>query len=232
MEDARYIRQKDLIEREELLLQHITMIGLGAIGSSTALALGKMGVRQFMLFDPDDVGIENLAIQLFRNKDLGDPKVQAVWRRLMDEGDAPEVKAIAELFEGQPLPPDGPIIVGVDSLDARKTIWRMVPKKQTRLFIDARMGAEVAQIFAFDVTNRSERAQYAESLMGEPYQAPCTARGTVYCAFGIAAFITSYVKRWVMRQPFPFSWVFDFVNGVAYETDAQGIHLNHSAFTR
>jgi len=221
--DPRYVRQQDLINRDALLEEFVTLIGVGAIGSSTALALGKMGVKRFMLFDPDDVGVENLSIQLFRNLDLGELKVQAVANRLEAEADAPEVHMLAEKYEGQDLPPDGPIIVGVDSLDKRKAVWRHVPKKQPRLFIDARMGAEICQIFALDVTNKSDRARYAASLLGEPYQAPCTARGTVYCAFGIAAFITSYVKRWVMHEAFPFSWVFDFVNGVAYECDEQGI---------
>ena len=82
----RFIRQRDLLDRKRVEQLHVTQIGVGAIGSCTALSLAKLGISRFTLFDPQDVGVENLGNQLFRNDDLGKPKVEAVSARLFAEG--------------------------------------------------------------------------------------------------------------------------------------------------
>jgi len=218
----RFIRQRDLLDRKRVEQLHVTQIGVGAIGSCTALSLAKLGISRFTLFDPQDVGVENLGNQLFRNDDLGKPKVEAVSARLFAEGVISEVNPIKAMFEGQELPV-GPIILGVDSLEKRRKLWRGLPRVEGQLLIDARMGAEVAHIYAIDLGNPADRQRYVKSLQGEAHRASCTARGTVYTALGIGAFVTAHLKRWIMGQPTSFGWLYDFVNATAMPIDENGV---------
>ena len=58
------IRQFDLIP-EDVLGEPITIIGVGAIGSWTTLALAKMGFQNLTVFDDDKVSIENMNSQFY-----------------------------------------------------------------------------------------------------------------------------------------------------------------------
>ena len=72
---TRFLRQQDLCPVQALQDLHVTMVGCGAVGSFTALALSKMGVGSMTLYDPDTVEVHNLPVQMFTNADLGRPKV-------------------------------------------------------------------------------------------------------------------------------------------------------------
>ena len=72
-----YWRQLDILQPDDLV-RPITIIGVGGIGSPVALALTKMGCRRLTLFDPDTIEPHNLPNQLYRLRDVGRPKVEAL----------------------------------------------------------------------------------------------------------------------------------------------------------
>ena len=54
------------------------ILGCGAIGSSTAIQLARMGAKEITLYDFDEVEIQNVGVSQYFNSDVGDYKVDAL----------------------------------------------------------------------------------------------------------------------------------------------------------
>ena len=209
MNDTRYWRQLDVINQERLSVP-ITVIGCGAIGSFTVLALTKMGCSNITVYDDDLVSEHNLPNQFFREKDLGKPKVFAI-AEIAKEFDGFEVKPINRKFIDDKL--SGIVVVAVDSIDIRKNIWRRVkPYPLVEYYIDGRMGAEVGLIYAFNPADIDAVKNYEQSLhpSSESYPARCTERAIIYTVLGISCHICLTVKKYLMSQPVKEFQFFDF----------------------
>src|SRR3989338_7414179 len=76
-----YQRVRKLIDIETLKKKTVTIVGLGSLGSFTALLLAKNGVN-LNLIDFDKVSIENLSSQIYSRKDIGKYKVKAIAKYL------------------------------------------------------------------------------------------------------------------------------------------------------
>lgn len=64
----------------------ILIVGVGGLGVPAAWALARDGARHLTLVDPDPVELSNLARQvIFRDSDIGAPKVEVAARRLGEE---------------------------------------------------------------------------------------------------------------------------------------------------
>jgi len=63
----------------------ILIVGMGGLGAPAAIALARGGARRLILIDPDPVELSNLPRQvLYRESDIGAPKVEAAARRLRE----------------------------------------------------------------------------------------------------------------------------------------------------
>jgi molybdopterin/thiamine biosynthesis adenylyltransferase len=72
------------VARERLSRSRVLIVGLGALGTPTALQLASAGVGTLFLIDPDVVELSNLHRQiLYGMEDLGTSKVGAAERRLL-----------------------------------------------------------------------------------------------------------------------------------------------------
>jgi len=87
-ENTRYQRQMGLSGinqegQEKLINSSVLIVGLGGLGSISALYLASAGVGKLGLADPDLVNLDNLPRQtLYRERDLGRLKVEAAKDRL------------------------------------------------------------------------------------------------------------------------------------------------------
>src|SRR3990172_12168799 len=72
-----YQRQWDIVPMDALKKAHVTIVGVGGLGSFAALALAKMGVGTLTLVDGDTVEEHNVANQLYGPEQLGLLKVEA-----------------------------------------------------------------------------------------------------------------------------------------------------------
>ena len=193
--DNIFHRQLDILHPNDIR-EKVGIIGVGGIGSPTALVLTKMGIPDLTYWDDDNVEIHNLPNQLFRVEDMGNNKVNALTGLLREFG-----------FEGQRTNGerkrwDGDIkdimICAVDSMDTRIAIWEKIKNNRNcKLYVDGRMGAELMKIYAINPNSDEDVKFYERTLYpsSEAVELPCNARATFYNAFIIAGLIGSQVKK-------------------------------------
>src|SRR5512138_700999 len=114
-------RQMDIVTPTDLEKFPVTIIGVGGIGSPTALALSKMGVQNITIYDDDDVEDHNLPNQMYRISDLGKSKVEGT-RDICNDFAGLNIDIHKERFENQPI--SGIVISGVDTMKSREIIWK------------------------------------------------------------------------------------------------------------
>ncbi len=194
-------RQQDIADPAVLRAVGVDVVGVGAVGGMTAVTLAKMGVGRLRLFDPDIVETVNLACQMYALADLSVAKALAAQRLCRELGDA-EVEAVVGRGEDSVL--EGIVVLAVDSMVARRSIWerRIVSSPRVAWLIDARMGAETGTIYTVRPGLSSQRRMYEMSLYTdeEAMPLPCTGRAIIYNTLWIAALISRQVKRIAMRQ--------------------------------
>ena len=188
-------RQIDLIPLK-ILDEKITIIGAGATGSFTTLALAKMGFKNITVIDFDTVDIVNMSCQFYGFSDIGRPKVEALKDNIefMTNGNT-RVEAVNDRWTGKAFP--GIVIAAVDSLDTRKAIWEAhLMSFQTKFIIDPRMGAEVASLYVMNPHNLRDRESYPKSLTSDEraLQVPCTQRSTTYTSMMLSGMIAQAVR--------------------------------------
>ncbi len=201
-------RQLDVIDQPRLARTPITVIGAGAVGSFTVLALAKSGAEHITVWDDDRIETHNLPNQWYRLADVGQLKVEALQQLVFDMTGV-RILTVAERFMGQPA--TEVTICAVDSMDVRIDIWRLLHPRPS-LYIDARMGAEVGTVKCVGPYG----TWYEDTLYpsSEALHAACTARATMYCASGLAAFIASQVAQYASDRPTRPELTVDFRNGL------------------
>jgi hypothetical protein len=175
-------RQADLIPLS-VLGERITVIGAGAIGSLTTLALVKMGFCNLTVLDFDTVSVENMNSQFYRFDDINRPKVVAL-QELIHGFTRVRIEGINARWERGHFP--GTVISAVDSMEVRRQIWEAHRGKSpmTRLVIDPRMGAETALQYAMNPMSPEDHVSYEKRSTRAPRRfrsparpkPPCTPR--------------------------------------------------------
>ena len=74
----------------------INIVGCGSVGATLAENLVRLGITNLALWDMDVVNPHNLANQIFRQQDIGRPKVEALADILFEIN--PEIKDDLKLY--------------------------------------------------------------------------------------------------------------------------------------
>lgn len=191
-------RQLDLIPLENLG-QKITIIGAGAIGSHTALALARMGFGNLEIWDYDVVSEENMNNQGYYIDQIGTSKVEAL-ASMIKRAMGFDVKVVNDIYTGNQETLAGSIVIAaVDSMTARKIIWKAVKESTATMFIDPRMGAESALLY---VRRPDEVKSYEATLYtdDQAVRESCTAKSTIYCANLLSGIVVKAVKDIVLGE--------------------------------
>lgn len=195
-------RQRDIIP-DATLTKRVNIIGCGAIGSFTALALAKMGMKNITVWDMDHVSDVNMNNQFFRYTDIGTNKAEAL-KKLIKDFTGEDIIAHARMFTKDDLEyMEGILITAVDSMDTRKQFVDWIKRTYSHkleLLIDPRMGAEeYMQFVAYPLALTS----YSKSLYSSAeVEAPrCTAKSTIYTATLAAGTIAKTVKAHLVGSP-------------------------------
>ena len=88
-----YSRIRKILDINQLRKKTVTIVGLGSLGSFTALLLAKNGVN-LNLIDFDKVSVENLSSQLYSRKDLKKYKARALSKYLKRINPEIKIKSI------------------------------------------------------------------------------------------------------------------------------------------
>lgn len=206
-------RQLSLIPVEELKKHTIHVVGAGAIGSFTALALAKMGIEKLCVWDFDEVGVENVSCQIYGRRQLGQPKVQAL-AEIVGFLSETQVMPMHMRLTKQEVPTlEGIVVLAVDTMKARKEIAQAISEVgvRVRLVVDPRMGAEKYNQYTYVPHTKQfkeylEHFMYDDKVVAEP---SCTAKATVYTATLAAGMICKTVKNYIMKQPYPKTVMWD-----------------------
>jgi len=207
----RFLRQLDIVPPERLSFP-VTVIGAGAIGSASAIALAKMGCSDITVWDADTLEEVNIPNQFCLVSMVGVPKVEAL-AKLVYELTEVQIKWTCQRYTGQHL--EGVVIVSADNMTCRQNIWKRARLNQKiPLVIDARMGAEFARIYTIHPLNIPETDFYQVNLYSadEAEHLPCSARSIVYCPTVVAGFIALLVKKYAVNQPLPKEILIDLPN--------------------
>jgi molybdopterin-synthase adenylyltransferase len=87
-------------EREALSERIVAVIGCGSVGSAVAEMLARAGIGEMVLVDPDRLSEANLGRHLLTRASLGEYKVEAMARRLLEINPELRVRAVAAEFSG------------------------------------------------------------------------------------------------------------------------------------
>jgi molybdopterin/thiamine biosynthesis adenylyltransferase len=196
----RFTRQADLVPQTRLEELTIDVIGVGAIGRQVALQLAALGAAKLRLFDFDTVELTNVTTQGYSQRDdIGVLKVEATRQAMQAIEPAISVETVADRYRPEHGASEA-VFCCVDSISARKAIWRSVRDKCT-FWCDGRMLGEVARILT--VAGAAGHEHYATTLFpqADAQAGSCTSRSTIYCASIAAGLMLHQFTRWLRGVP-------------------------------
>ena len=203
-------RSVDLVNNLDDYTFHI--LGCGAIGSSAALQIARMGATQFCLYDMDNVEEVNIGVSQYTYNDIDKPKVEALSDHLKALGVFTVGEVNGRFSQFKPQGDKDIVILGFDSMSARLDAVEKVfsiPGVKPLYIIDGRMGAEHYQQYVFDkpTVSKYKKTWYSDES-GSPE--PCNAKATSYCSNLSGSMIANTVRKLVTGQPFNRSFSFNF----------------------
>lgn len=205
----------------EKVTERIHIIGCGSVGSTLAENLVRCGLTKFTLWDFDTVEAHNLANQMFRQKDIGRLKVEALLDILceINEEVKDETKLQPEGWNGQKL--SGYVFLCVDNIDLRREIVeKYMDNPYIKAMFDVRTMLTGAQHYAAAWDDYKQKKDFLASMQFSHDEAkeetPVSACGVtlgivttvrLICALAVNNFI-KYVKDGEV-------WKFCQIEGVA-----------------
>ena len=187
------------------------IVGCGAIGSSVATQLARLGANQFHLYDFDKVGIENIGVSQYVDEDIGKTKVDALYTHIKKIECSIEVESSNSKFQTYNGGKEDILILGLDSMSARMDIVKLLAQCPFKpaFVIDGRMGAEQYQQYIYDnITVKKYEKDWYSDENSDPE--PCTRKATSYCSNMSGSFISNSIKNLVMKQPYFKEIIFNF----------------------
>jgi molybdopterin/thiamine biosynthesis adenylyltransferase len=201
-----YTRQLGFFDPTAHANAHATVVGLGGIGSFTAVSLAKLGVPQLTLIDFDTVEAHNVPNQFFSTDQIGLPKSLAIADICEQYGQintSPRVEsfndAIRDDYRHTPL-----IVSGVDSMQARSDIWSDIRlKPRTKLYLDARIAGQLMMVYAVNPMDPVDVERYERTLHSDEdaVPAPCTERGVIDVGMVIGGILTRLTRAFYNDDP-------------------------------
>lgn len=181
-------------------LRNILLVGVGGIGSWTALSLSRIG-HSLILVDGDRVDRTNVTGgQLYGHQHTDQHKVDATQRVCREFGCSNDILPIERNFVREDADGHHIIITGLDSMKPRREVyeaWRAnlnSTNRQEAILIDGRLTMEMFEVFTLVGTDTARMAEYEKDWLFSDEQSQeldCTTKQSSFGAMGIGAHITA-----------------------------------------
>lgn len=126
----------------------IDIIGAGAIGSHITYLCAKMGCSKIRVFDYDSIEPHNVSNQIFRKKDVGRLKVEALREIVQDFTDCNITSVAEKITPDSSYEPREIVFLAIDSMTGRKEIYETFLKRSlAKWMIESRMGRESSMVY-------------------------------------------------------------------------------------
>lgn len=191
--------------------EQIHIIGCGAIGSTLAEMLTRMGFTELHLYDFDIITAHNLANQMFNSEDIGKTKISALNLSLLEINPDIKLNCYLKGYVDQPL--KGYVFLAVDNIDLRRQIATDNKyNQQIKGMFDFRMRFSDAQHYGADwhnpksidafigqmqFTHEEAKAETPISACGTSLNIITTVR--IICSYGLCNFI-NFVKNKELKK--------------------------------
>ena len=201
----------------------IHIIGCGSVGSTVAENLVRCGITKITLWDFDRVEPHNIVNQMFRQRDIGKMKVEALRDILVEIN--PDVADKIELkpdgWKGKML--SGYVFLCVDSIELRrKFVEKHMDSPYIKAVFDFRTRLEDAQHYAAEWSDSKMKRDLLASMQFSHDEAkeetPVSACNVtlsvcptvrIICAYGVANFMNFWngkpIKKLILADAFHFS---------------------------
>lgn len=208
-------RFSDIVNNMNDYSYHI--LGCGAIGSSAAIQLARMGAENFALYDGDVVEQPNVGVSQYNMTDVGKRKVDCLYHHIINITGSK--KTIDKYFgnfpqqnEYRPMTEHNDIIIlGFDTMSSRLDAVTHISNSRIKPFaiIDGRMGAEHYQQY---ILPKPTLKQYLSTWYPDHDSdpEPCTMKATSYCSNMSGSFICNAVRKLITNQPYDKKFSFNF----------------------
>lgn len=144
--------------------ERIHVVGCGSVGATIAEQLVRSGLTKLTLWDFDTVEPKNLANQIYRQKDVYQPKTEALKDILCEIN--PEAKddiVLKGKWEGQQI--NGYVFLAVDNIETRKAIVKKIYNNlNVKAVFDVRTRLEDAQHYAADWSDLKMKKIFLDSM--------------------------------------------------------------------
>tara|TARA_R110002167_G_scaffold296356_2_gene500785 strand:- start:952 stop:1605 length:654 start_codon:yes stop_codon:yes gene_type:complete len=193
-------RSQDIAQLSDI---EFHIVGCGAIGSSVAMQLTRLGADNFYMYDFDKVEMPNIGVSQYIDSDIGKLKVEALIGHMKSVNKHIRVEGHLNKFKDYKGSKEGILILGLDSMKARKEIVQLLTQcpYKPKVVIDGRMGAEHYQQYIYNniTMSKYDKNWYSDD---DSDPEPCTRKATSYCSNMSGSFIANAVKNIVMKQPY------------------------------
>lgn len=172
-----FLRHSGWIGPEDFT-EPINIIGCGAVGSTTATLLAKMGAHKFILWDEDRVEAHNLANQAFDIEHIGQLKTEALKTVLQRFNPAIECETQGFFYSKNHVL-QGPVVIATDSMSSRYDIATAVTDNwDVPGVFETRLGFDYGECHSFDPTESSQVQAWTNTLQSDDEidEGPCNLR--------------------------------------------------------
>lgn len=186
------------------LARYLALVGAGSVGGFVATTLAYMArtyPTRLLIFDHDIVEEHNSTNQIYRASDVGIAKVTACSGIIELLANKMSVDPVQKKVTDQ----DrfyGPVIVAVDSAEARRDIFTAVrDSMMVPLFIDARSGIGYGTVLALNPMDPDHADTYLATLPKEGEQAPvpCANADAIPLLHAIASIVAHHVNYYYLK---------------------------------
>ena len=141
-------RSEGIVNNYHKYTYHI--LGCGAIGSSVAIQLVRMGAQNLYLYDMDKVEDVNIGISQFETHHITLPKVIALQAICKSINPTINAKVIDGYFKEYKVTGQDIVILGFDSMKSRlDAVKSILLSRKPEYLLDARMGGQTMQLYTF-----------------------------------------------------------------------------------